>query len=52
MDKGVHAMGQVAHFDTNDQTKLSPFNITNALNYHLKPEPIAILKTEIAECFS
>ena len=40
-DAGVHARGQVAHFDlTRDW---DPFRVTEALNFHLKPAPIAVL---------
>ncbi len=40
-DAGVHALGQVAHCDT---TKTwTPFRLSEALNYHLKPAPIAIV---------
>ena len=41
-DAGVHATGQVAHADlTRDW---SPFRLSEALNHHLKPAPVAILK--------
>ncbi|MEM8536419.1 MAG: tRNA pseudouridine(38-40) synthase TruA [Pseudomonadota bacterium] len=40
-DAGVHALGQVAHCDlTRDW---DPFRLSEALNYHLKPAPVAIL---------
>lgn len=42
-DAGVHALAQVAHCDLNKDW--SPFRLTEALNYHLKPEPVAILQT-------
>lgn len=39
-DAGVHATGQVAHCDlTRDW---DPFRLSEALNFHLKPSPIAI----------
>lgn len=39
-DAGVHAIGQVAHCDlTRDW---DPFRLSEALNYHLKPHPVAI----------
>ena len=39
-DAGVHAKGQVAHCDmTRDW---DPFRLSEALNYHLKPQPVAI----------
>ncbi len=40
-DAGVHALAQVAHCDlTRDW---DPFRLSEALNYHLKPLPVAIL---------
>ncbi len=40
-DAGVHAMGQVAHFDL---TKEWPVDtVRDALNAHLRPDPIAVL---------
>lgn len=40
-DAGVHGLGQVAHCDmTRDW---DPFRLSEALNYHLKPNPIAIV---------
>lgn len=40
-DAGVHATGQVAHCDlTRDW---DPFRLSEALNFHLKPAPVAIL---------
>ncbi len=41
-DAGVHAMGQVAHCDM--ERDWDPFRLSEALNYHLKPDPVAILK--------
>lgn len=47
-DAGVHALGQVAHCDlVKDWT---PFRLMEALNYHLKPQPIAIVDcAEVAD---
>ena len=43
-DRGVHATGQVAHMD---QTKPRPINkIADAMNFHLRPNHIAVLKAE------
>lgn len=40
-DAGVHAWGQVAHCDMTKQW--DPFRLSEAINYHLKPAPIAIV---------
>lgn len=40
-DTGVHGLGQVAHLDMAD--RWDPFRLSEALNYHLKPLPVAIL---------
>lgn len=39
-DAGVHARGQVAHCDMDRDW--DPFRLSEALNYHLKPLPVAI----------
>lgn len=45
-DAGVHALGQVAHFDlTRDWPAAT---VRAALNFHLKPEPVAILDCSLA----
>lgn len=41
-DAGVHATGQVAHCDL--AKNWDPFRLSEALNWHLKPHPVAILK--------
>lgn len=42
-DSGVHATGQVAHMDlVHDRGD----KVADAMNYHLRPHPIAILKAE------
>ncbi|MFT4618945.1 MAG: tRNA pseudouridine38-40 synthase [Polaromonas sp.] len=40
-DKGVHATGQVVHVDM--ARDWDPFRLSGALNYHLKPQPVAIV---------
>ncbi|WP_226782184.1 tRNA pseudouridine(38-40) synthase TruA [Oceaniglobus trochenteri] len=39
-DSGVHATAQVAHCDL--RREWEPFRLSEALNYHLKPQPVAI----------
>jgi len=44
-DAGVHALGQVAHFDL---ARTWPTDtVRAAVNFHLKPEPIAVLECAI-----
>ena len=40
-DAGVHGLAQVAHCDLHKDW--DPFRLAGALNYHLKPQPVAIL---------
>jgi len=40
-DTGVHALGQVAHIDLDTPTDAD--TVRDALNHHLKPDPVAIL---------
>lgn len=40
-DAGVHALGQVAHCDM--EKDWDPFRLSEALNHHLKPAPVAII---------
>jgi tRNA pseudouridine38-40 synthase len=40
-DTGVHALGQVAHVDLSKDWQ--PGRIRDAMNYHLRPHPIAVL---------
>ena len=44
-DAGVHALGQVIHFDLARQW--TPGTVRDALNFHLKPAPVAVLGAEI-----
>jgi tRNA pseudouridine38-40 synthase len=49
-DAGVHALGQVAHFDLSSERL--PDTIRDALNAHLRPYPVAVLSAErVAENF-
>jgi tRNA pseudouridine38-40 synthase len=45
-DAGVHATGQVAHFDL--EKAWAPGKIRDALNAQLRPEPISVLACEFA----
>ena len=45
-DSGVHAVGQVAHFDLLKKSEISPEKVRNALNFYLKGESIVILSVE------
>jgi tRNA pseudouridine38-40 synthase len=44
-DAGVHALGQVAHFDLTRE--FPPRTVRDAVNFHLKPDPIAIIDCTI-----
>lgn len=43
-DTGVHALGQVAHFDLT--VEWDPFRLSEALNHHLKPHPVVVVGAE------
>ena len=45
-DAGVHALGQVAHFDLDKETDAD--TVRDALNFHLKPQPVAIVSAAVA----
>lgn len=45
-DAGVHARGQVVHFDLARAT--APEQVRDALNFHLKPAPVSVLAAEVA----
>lgn len=44
-DAGVHALGQVAHFDLEKEWPTD--TVRDALNAHLRPDPVAVLDCEI-----
>jgi tRNA pseudouridine38-40 synthase len=46
-DAGVHALGQVAHFDL--VKMFEPGKVRDALNYHLKPDPVCVLDVAVAD---
>jgi tRNA pseudouridine38-40 synthase len=43
-DAGVHALGQVVHFDLAKETTAD--TVRDALNFHLKPAPVSVLTAE------
>lgn len=45
-DAGVHALGQVAHFDLATEKRLE--EVRGALTFHLKPHPIVVPSAEFA----
>jgi len=49
-DAGVHALGQVAHVDLAKDWDTD--NVRDAINFHLRPQPIAVLAAEqVADAF-
>lgn len=48
-DAGVHAHGQVAHFDLAYKNDVSGFDLMKAVNAHLRPQPISVLHAEIVD---
>ena len=44
-DTGVHALGQVAHIDLSKEWEID--RIRDAFNFHLRPQPVAVLKAEL-----
>lgn len=45
-DAGVHALGQVVHFDL--ERDWDPLKVREALNFHTRPHPVAIVEAELA----
>jgi tRNA pseudouridine38-40 synthase len=46
-DAGVHGLAQVAHCDL--QKDWTPFRLSEALNYHLKPDPVSIVDAAVVD---
>ncbi len=46
-DRGVHATGQVAHFDL--RKFYDPYKLTASLNFFLRGETVGIVKTELVD---
>ncbi len=47
-DAGVHAYGQVAHFDL-VRGDVTTKTVRDALNHHMKPHPVSIIEAEIVD---
>lgn len=45
-DSGVHALGMVAHVDV--AKPFEAFRLMEALNHHLKPDPVAVIAARVA----
>jgi len=45
-DAGVHALGQVVHFDL--ARDFAPERVMGALNYHMRPHPVVVLTADYA----
>jgi tRNA pseudouridine38-40 synthase len=45
-DAGVHARGQVAHFDLDYPRGITGFELAKAINAHLVPQPISVVHAE------
>ncbi|HKY19434.1 MAG TPA: tRNA pseudouridine(38-40) synthase TruA [Rhizomicrobium sp.] len=46
-DAGVHALGQVAHFDL--EKHFEPGKVRDALNYYLRPDPVVVLESDAVD---
>ena len=46
-DSGVHALGQVIHFDL--EAYIKPYKIINAVNHFVKPYPVVLLDMNICD---
>jgi tRNA pseudouridine38-40 synthase len=46
-DAGVHATGQVCHFDLTKDTDV--FTVCDAINFHVKPNPVSVLSAELVD---
>jgi tRNA pseudouridine38-40 synthase len=46
-DAGVHALGQVAHFDL--EKSFEPGKVRDALNHYLRPDPVCVLDAGVAD---
>ncbi len=46
-DAGVHATGQVCHFDIVKDTDVE--TVRDAINFHVKPNPVSVLNAELVD---
>lgn len=46
-DSGVHALGQVAHFDIDRD--FAPDTVRDGINFHLKPAPVVVVNAEAVD---
>ncbi len=46
-DAGVHALGQVIHFDLNKE--LTPYQVIMGMNYHLRDEEVKVLSAQVVD---
>src|SRR3984885_12369611 len=46
-DAGVHALGQVAHFDM--EKSFEAGKVRDALNHYLRPDPVCVLDAAVAD---
>src|SRR6267154_2298703 len=46
-DAGVHALGQVAHFDLEKVFEVG--KVRDALNHYLRPDPVCVLEANVAD---
>lgn len=48
-DSGVHALGQIAHFDFDYKREITGYDMCKAINAHLRPHTISVLNAEVVD---